>query len=60
MFRILGVLVLLYVAYALAMGEVYAKAGWRGRTVSRGETPGYFAVVISIYAILGVALITVF
>jgi|GEM_PF-711580 hypothetical protein len=60
LFRVLGILVLLYVAYALSRGEVFAKSGWRGRTVSRNESPGYFSAVIAIYTLLGVALITVF
>ncbi len=60
MFKLLGVLVLLYVAYAAARGEVFAKAGASGRTVSRAESPQYFWVVVAIYAGLGIALLTVF
>jgi hypothetical protein len=60
MFRALGILVLLYVCYALARGEVFAKKGPRGSTVSRTESPGYFSAVIAVYILLGVALITVF
>jgi len=60
MFRVLGVCLLLYVASALASGKVYAKSGWRGRMVSRAESPDYFVVVIVIYTALGVALLTVF
>jgi len=60
MFRVLGICLLLYVASALASGKVYAKSGWRGRMVSRAESPDYFVVVIVIYALLGVALLTVF
>jgi threonine/homoserine/homoserine lactone efflux protein len=59
-FKLLGVLVLLYVAYAAARGEVFAKAGASGRTVSRAESPQYFWVVVAIYAGLGIALLTVF
>jgi len=60
MFRALGLIVLLYVGYALLQGEVYAKHRWSGKTVSRKESPGYFSVVIAIYIMLGLALIFVF
>jgi uncharacterized membrane protein YiaA len=60
MFRMLGIVVLLYVAYALVTGEVYAKSGWRGRSVYRRDERGYFIAVIVTYTLLGVALITVF
>jgi hypothetical protein len=60
MFRILGVLVGLYTLYAAVNGVVYAKSGAWGRRVSRVESPEYFWVVITIYAGLSVALITVF
>ncbi|HEU4590815.1 MAG TPA: hypothetical protein VFS13_07895 [Steroidobacteraceae bacterium] len=60
MFRALGILVLLYVCHALATGEVFAKDGFRGKSVSREENPGYFAAVIAVYIILGIALLTVF
>jgi hypothetical protein len=60
MFKALGVAVILYAAYAAVRGEVYAKAGASGRTVSRAESPEYFWVVIAIYAGLGIAMVTVF
>ncbi len=60
MFKMLGILVALYTAYAVSKGEVYAKSGPWGRTVSRADSPEYFWVVIAIYAGLSVALITVF
>jgi len=60
MFTILGILVALYTAYAVIKGEVYAKSGPWGRTVSRLDSPAYFWVVIVIYAGLSIALITVF
>jgi hypothetical protein len=60
MFRALGILVLLYVCHALATGEVYAKNGIRSTMVSRAERPGYFAAVVAVYTILGIALLTVF
>lgn len=60
MFRMLGIVVLGYVVYAIVLGEVYAKAGWRGRRVSRADSAGDFWIVVGIYAALGVALLTVF
>jgi hypothetical protein len=60
MFKALGVLVLAYSVYAAANGQIYAKARWRGRLVSRAETNGYFWAVVACYACLGVALLTVF
>lgn len=60
MFKILGGVVALYTAYAAVKGEVYAKSGAWGRTVSRARSPEYFWVVIVIYACLSVALMVVF
>ena len=60
MFSGLGVAVLTYVLYAVGTGEVYAKDRWSGRKVLRTDSPGYFWVVISIYAGLGILLLTVF
>jgi hypothetical protein len=60
MFALLGIGVLFYIVYAIVNGEVYAKSGLRGRTVSRTESPGYFWIVVVIYTSLGVVLITVF
>jgi len=59
-FKILGVLIGLYTLYAAIHGEVYAKSGAWGRTISRVDSPEYFWVVITIYAGLSVALTTVF
>ena len=60
MFRLLGALLALYTTYAAISGAVFAKSGVSGRTVLKTESPGYFWVVIVIYAALSVALITVF
>jgi hypothetical protein len=59
-FKALGTLVALYVAYAALKGEVYAKSGPWGRVVSRADSPEYFWIVIAIYAALATALVTVF
>jgi hypothetical protein len=60
MFKVLGVLVAIYTLYAASKGEVFAKSGPWGRSVSRAESPRYFWVVIAIYGALSLALLTVF
>lgn len=60
LFKILGVLVGLYAVSAAIKGEVYARSGLWGRTVSMVESPIYFWVVIASYAVLSVALLTIF
>jgi len=60
MFKVLGVLVALYTAYAAVIGQVYARSGIFGRMVSRQVSPQYFWVVIAIYGGLSIALIFVF
>lgn len=59
MFDALGVLLALYVGYAVVSGEVLAKSGHWARTVSRADSPRYFWVVIAIYAGLSLALVLV-
>jgi hypothetical protein len=60
MFKVLGVGVALYAAYAASVGEVFAKSGPGGRVVSREDSPTYFWTVVAIYAGLGAALVFVF
>jgi hypothetical protein len=60
MFKMLGVLLVLYTLYAGVKGVVYAKSGAWGKTVSRTESPRYFWVVIAIYGFLALALLTIF
>lgn len=60
MFAVIGIGVLMYTGYAVWRGEVFAKASWYGRVVSRVQSPEYFWTVIVIYAVLGIALLTVF
>jgi hypothetical protein len=60
MFKLLGILVIVYTIYAGTRGEVFAKSGPWGRLVSRQASPRYFWTVIAIYASLGVALLTIF
>jgi len=60
MFKMLGILLALYTLYTAFKGEVYAKSGAWGRTLSRDGSPEYFWLVIAIYAGLSVALLTLF
>lgn len=60
MFKALGLLLGLYVAYATLQGKVYAKDGVRGKTISRSESPRAFWTVVLIYACLALALLMVF
>ena len=60
MFKLLGALLALYTIYAVAKGEVVAKAGPGARTVVRDESPRYFWCVIIIYAGLVLALVFLF
>ena len=60
MFKLLGVLVGLYAAYAAVSGRVYARSGVWGRMVSRQESPEYFWTIVVIYFGLAIALLTVF
>jgi len=60
MFKGLGILVAIYTVYAVSRGEVFAKSGAWGNTISKTESPRYFWAVIGVYAWLSIALITVF
>ena len=60
MFKFLGALLALYTIYAVAKGEVVAKAGPGARTVLRDESPRYFCCVVVIYAGLALALVFLF
>jgi hypothetical protein len=58
-FRLLAVLVALYVLYGLATGEVYAKSGIWGRR-QRDESPlGYWGAIGS-YSVLALMLAFLF
>ncbi|MGN6848047.1 MAG: hypothetical protein ACTHJK_01000 [Sphingomicrobium sp.] len=60
MFRIIGLLVGLYALFAMLRGEVIAKSGVWGRTISRRDEPANFWMTVAIYGGLAVALETVF
>lgn len=59
-FKLLGVFVLVYAAYAAVTGSIHVRSGIGGRTVTRVESPGYFWACVVTYAGLAAALMTVF
>ena len=60
MFKLLGILVALYVVYALSTGQVYARRGLWGAQVKRSENSLYYWAVVTVYGGLSVALFLVF
>jgi hypothetical protein len=60
MFKILGSLLLGYVAYCLYTGRTFAKSGLRGREFARDEQPFQYWSSVAAYAVLAAALMTVF
>jgi len=60
LFKGLGVLLAIYTLFAIRQGEVFAKSGVWGKTISRRDSPRYFWVVIAIYLLLTLALLTIF
>ena len=60
MFKVLGVMLGLYVVYALSIGEVFAKHGVWGRTSKRSEHPFRYWSGIVVYIVLSVVLLLVF
>lgn len=53
-------MLVIYCVYAIVRGEVFAKSGIWGTSVSRTGSPLYFYIVIAIYVLLSFALIAVF
>ena len=60
MFKLLVIVVVVYTVYAVLRGEVVARDGPGGRSVSRMKSPEYFWTVIATYAALAIALLTIF
>lgn len=60
MFKGLGGLVAIYTIYAIGRGEIFAKSGIRGVTISKADSPKYFWLVATVYALLSIALLAVF
>ena len=60
LFKVLGVVLLLYVVYGVSVGEIYAKRGIWGATIKRDDQPvGYWSTIV-VYAGLSLALFFVF
>jgi hypothetical protein len=60
MFKLVGVIVALYVVYALSVGEVFAKRGVWGAISRRAEQPFQYWSTIVAYTVLSVALFFIF
>lgn len=59
-FRGCRVLVAIYTVYAIGRGEVFAKSGSSGKSISIIDSPTYFWAVITVYVFLSIALLSVF
>lgn len=60
LFKMLGVLVAIYVVHALVTGEVFAKWRWSGRWFRRDENADMYWSTVVIYGLLSLALVFVF
>jgi hypothetical protein len=60
MFKLLGALLILYIAHALSTGRVYAKRGVWGASSKRDDEPVRYWSTIAIYAVLAAALLFCF
>jgi len=60
MFALLAVPLAAYTLYAAATGEIWVAQGARARRVSRHESPLYFWACVAVYAVLAVAMATIF
>jgi hypothetical protein len=60
MFRLLGLLLALYVGWAVLRGTVHAKRAHWGETIERDADPHRFWTVVAVYAGLAIALVFIF
>jgi hypothetical protein len=60
LFKLLGVLLALYVVYGLTVGVVYAKRGPDGAAVKRAEASFNYWATIAVYSGLSLALFFLF
>jgi hypothetical protein len=60
MFRVLGILLSLYVVHCLLKGAVYAKAGIWGRTIERAADPWGYWGALGAYFALSLAFVLIF
>jgi len=60
MFKLLGALLILYIAHALSIGRVFAKRGVWGASSKRDDEPVRYWSTIVVYAVLATALLLYF
>jgi hypothetical protein len=60
MFVFLGIAIGIYTIISAYTGNVWARSRFSGRMIVREDTPIYFWSVIACYALLAIALMTVF
>jgi hypothetical protein len=60
MFKVLSVLLALYIAQCILTGKVFVKSGLWGKTVERDESPTQFWLCTAVYIALALALLFVF
>ena len=60
MFKALGALLVIYLLHCLYRGDVFVKAGAWGRRIYRSEAPKAYWLNMALYALLALALFTVF
>ena len=60
MFKLIGALLILYIAHALSTGRVFAKRGVWGASSKRDDEPVRYWSTIVVYAVLATALLFYF
>ena len=60
MFKLIGLVLVLYIAQSVTRGQVHVRKGWDSERIERVENPGGFWLAITVYGLLCVALFTVF
>lgn len=60
LFKLLGILLIGYIAVSLHTGSIFAKSGPWGRTYHRDEEPRAFWTTVVVYCLLAVALLIYF
>ena len=59
-FKLLGALLIVYLAHALSTGQVYARRGVWGAFSKRDDEPIRYWTTIAVYAVLAAALLLYF
>jgi hypothetical protein len=60
MFKILGALLICYVAHGLSTGQIYGRYRAWGRTFRRDDDPWLYWSTMAVYSLLAMALIFLF